>query len=189
LKSITVCRSLALLEVIVLLIFVPSARTLESYFFEALASIGVSPWELVMAVFIALLAASSWYFLWLLSGRVPFWLVIGHGVALAVIEAALISHIGFIVAEYVHIVSYALLYALVRFSWPLSLSRSPAVQFRCMLLVLLASLLDEGFQYMTPGRVGELRDVFTNAAGGLVGALYLELPLLARRRDGRTALR
>ena len=167
---------LAIVEAVLLIALVPIARALERHIYAALTLLGLSIWNVLIVAFIAALTASGCYYLWLLRRkRLP--LVVLHGLSLTIIELVIISHIGDIVAEYAHIVSYAALYIFIRLALHGSRLQSPWIPLITFLLAALVGGLDEGFQAFTPGRVAEWRDAMTNVIGAGVGAAYIEAAL------------
>jgi hypothetical protein len=81
------------------------------------------------------------------------------------------------VVEYFHFVSYGLITLLFYRAWrPLD---DGAVLVMPVLSALIVGTLDEWLQWFIPNRIGELRDIFLNAAAigtGLLFSLGLDLP-------------
>ncbi len=66
-----------------------------------------------------------------------------------------------VVEERVHILEFMVLGFLGR--------TDTKLKIHPLLLVFLVSFIDEGFQYILPGRVFDLRDVLLDLLGGLLG--------------------
>jgi hypothetical protein len=76
--------------------------------------------------------------------------------------------------EKVHLLEYSLLAVLFWWAFHRRLA-GPQIYFHGLLFTVLAGLLDEYVQHVLPLRVGEIRDVWINLAGGALGLLYVAL--------------
>ena len=79
--------------------------------------------------------------------------------------------------ERIHLIEYSFLAYLIFRAFRLDLAERPCY-FSTLFLTSLFGWLDEGIQYLLPGRFYDLRDVGFNILGGLLGVL---ITLIVRR--------
>lgn len=97
-------------------------------------------------------------------------LVPGYDTKSAVWQAEFIASISFYIRKAAHMTEYAILgilWLLTLRAWELKIKR--AVLFSVIISIVYAAT-DEAHQLMVAGRAGQIRDVFIDAAGVLIGA-------------------
>lgn len=165
-------KAIAILFIIVIFAVVPLARSIQNAFKELLQQSGVSPGAFLIMTGAAACLLLTWYSFqlrqkqgWRRAG-----VMLG---AISITGFLAIKTIGTIWVEYTHILTYGLLYLLVRRGFFPKHTKLAGIT-RTLGTCLTVSLIDEILQGIHPARYFDLRDLLLNFLASLLGALLVE---------------
>jgi len=180
----TTLKILALLHIAVIFFIVPYARDIQAILDGFVQGLGISYLSILLFFFLLFFAGAIGYYGQLKKAKGRYYTII-HAILLILTTVFAIHHVGEILVEYTHILTYAVLYVLVRLSFHYSnCSHSVA---KTLVLSNCVSLIDELLQAAHPTRVFDLRDLTLNFLGALVGLLLVE-PLLKKSASSQASV-